>query len=211
MDVDELAGVLRQALGAQKATPYRAALDAGLPGNAIRSVLDGHDPTASRLSTICDGLGLEFYIGPPRPGRVADPKSSSTPWPVPVGPQKDGYSPAGCMWFTKGFLNHWGFDPTMCETFTITDQSMEPVLAKESVVLIDLCQRVRRENCIYLVRTDDGPVVRWATRDREGRWLLGCDNPAWEDAPWPSSAVVEGRIVWTAKMLMRSPAIEAAA
>ncbi len=43
-----------------------AATAAGLPRDAIRSVLTGHDPRLSRTVDICRALGLEFYIGPPR-------------------------------------------------------------------------------------------------------------------------------------------------
>ena len=46
--------------------PYRTAVDLGLPEDAIRYIKQGRDIRASRLVQICDALGLEFYIGPPR-------------------------------------------------------------------------------------------------------------------------------------------------
>ena len=42
------------------------ATTAGLPRDAIRSVLNGHDPRLSRAVELTDVLGLEFYVGPPR-------------------------------------------------------------------------------------------------------------------------------------------------
>lgn len=60
----DLQARIRDALGERPVTG--TAVRAGLPRNAIRNVLDGHEPTAGRLAAICDALGLEFYVGPPR-------------------------------------------------------------------------------------------------------------------------------------------------
>ena len=43
-----------------------AAIDAGLPRDAISRVLRGHEPRLSRVAQICDALDLELYIGPRR-------------------------------------------------------------------------------------------------------------------------------------------------
>ena len=44
---------------------HKAAVRAGLPPDAIRSVLDGRKPSLDRAEAICDALGLDFYLGPP--------------------------------------------------------------------------------------------------------------------------------------------------
>ena len=73
-----IAEVIRQELERRQITPFRAAVDAGMPENAIRYVLEGRDTKAGRLVEICEALGLEFYVGPPR--------ESSTPAPsAPTG------------------------------------------------------------------------------------------------------------------------------
>ena len=66
MKVSDIAPIVSQALARQGTNPWRAAIKSGLPGNAIRHLLDGHEPKAGRLIEICDALGLEFYIGLPR-------------------------------------------------------------------------------------------------------------------------------------------------
>ncbi len=63
---DEIAAVVRRALRTRNTTAFRAARDAGLPGNAIRHLLEGRDSRISRLAEICDALGLELYVGRPR-------------------------------------------------------------------------------------------------------------------------------------------------
>ena len=66
MDPKQIAGVIRRSLDEQGLSPFRAAIDARLPENAIRTVLSGHEPKLGRLAEICDALGLELYVGPPR-------------------------------------------------------------------------------------------------------------------------------------------------
>ena len=63
--------IVRRELQRRGTNPFRAAVGARLPGNAIRYVLEGREPKVGRMAEVCDALGLEFYIGPPR-GRPAD-------------------------------------------------------------------------------------------------------------------------------------------
>ena len=68
MDRERIRAVVVAALRRSGLNPYRAAVGAGLPADAIRHLLAGHEPKASRLAQICAALGLEFYVGPPRSG-----------------------------------------------------------------------------------------------------------------------------------------------
>ena len=80
----EIQVALKEAVGARGTNPYRAAMEAGLPGTAIRRALEGHEPKAGRLIEICDALDLEFYIGPPRGAVSAEPADIA---PLPAIPQ----------------------------------------------------------------------------------------------------------------------------
>ena len=51
----------------------------GLPRDAISSVLSGHEPRLSRVAEVCAALGLEFYVGPPRPGVEAGANAPLSP------------------------------------------------------------------------------------------------------------------------------------
>ena len=46
-------------------TASRAALAYGLPKEAIRSVLNGHDPKLARADDVCRALGFTFLLGGP--------------------------------------------------------------------------------------------------------------------------------------------------
>lgn len=58
--------IIQARLKEKNVNKYRAALDAGLPEDAIRSVLDGHVPKLDRVEEICRALDFEIYIGPSR-------------------------------------------------------------------------------------------------------------------------------------------------
>ena len=64
----DFAATVRRRLKETRQSKHRAALESGLPQDAIRSVLKGHSPRLHRVEEICEALGLELYIGPPRDG-----------------------------------------------------------------------------------------------------------------------------------------------
>ena len=66
MDVRDIPAIVRSEIQRRGTNPFRAAVEARLPGNAIRYVLEGREPKVGRMAEVCDALGLEFYIGPPR-------------------------------------------------------------------------------------------------------------------------------------------------
>ena len=56
--------IVRDRLAETGETAIGAALRAGLPRDAIRSVLRGHPPNLLRATKICDALGLSLRVGP---------------------------------------------------------------------------------------------------------------------------------------------------
>ena len=76
----DVAEAVRRRLAERGQSQYRAAVNSGLPQDAIRSVLNGHVPRLNRVEQICRALGLELYIGPPRDVQVeADGGEPSRP------------------------------------------------------------------------------------------------------------------------------------
>lgn len=72
----DFAATVRRRLVETRQSKHRAAVDRGLPQDAIRSVLKGHRPRLDRVEEICDALGLELYIGP---WRDTGPESPEIP------------------------------------------------------------------------------------------------------------------------------------
>ena len=66
MRADDFIRIVRDRLRETGLTTHGAAVSYDLPRGAIRSVLDGHTPKLDRAARICEALGLELYVGPPR-------------------------------------------------------------------------------------------------------------------------------------------------
>ncbi len=76
----DFAEAVRRRLAERGQSKFRAAVNSGLPQDAIRSVLNGHVPRLNRAEQICRALGLELYIGPSRHVQVeADGAEPSRP------------------------------------------------------------------------------------------------------------------------------------
>ena len=56
-----------EAYKAQSGASYRSiAIRAGIPVRSLMGILEGHAPSIDRAAEVCEAIGLEFYIGPPR-------------------------------------------------------------------------------------------------------------------------------------------------
>ena len=66
VDARDFEKIVRERLAETGETPIGAARRAGLPRDAIRSVLRGHPPNLLRAKKICDALGLALNVGSPR-------------------------------------------------------------------------------------------------------------------------------------------------
>ena len=76
----DFAEVIRRRLAEKGQSKYRAAINSGLPQDAIRSVLKGHVPRLNRVEQICRALDLELYIRPSQDVQVeADSAEPSRP------------------------------------------------------------------------------------------------------------------------------------
>ena len=107
-----------------------------------------------------------------------------------------GYVP-----FRRSWLDRITSDPTQCTLISVMGDSMEPTLPEGCSILVDRGQRSRRDGGIFVVRSQDGLVVKRATRDGRGRWLLRSDNPHWKDQSWPADADLIGEVKWMGREL----------
>ncbi|MBC6413661.1 MAG: S24 family peptidase [Chromatiales bacterium] len=103
--------------------------------------------------------------------------------------------------FRPDWLNKHGLKPNSCAIIRVRGDSMEPTFFNKSVVLVDRNRRRRHAGHVYVIRTEDGLVVKRLGKDSEGNWLLVSDNSEWKDAPLPPNAEIIGEVRWTAKTL----------
>ena len=64
--MESFRAIVERQLARRGMSAIRAALNAGLGRDSIRSVLRGRTPSVDRAREICEALDLEFYIGPRR-------------------------------------------------------------------------------------------------------------------------------------------------
>ena len=103
-------------------------------------------------------------------------------------------------YFREEWLKRRGLVATRCSVISVMGESMEPTLPDGCVVLLDHNRRSRRKGKIFVVRTEDGLVVKRAGKDPGGRWQLVSDHPAWPPQPW-ARAMVIGEVKWMAREL----------
>lgn len=66
MQTPDIIEAIREALKQKGTNPSRFAKENGFSVNAVRYILEGRPPSSRRLAEVCEALGLEFYVGPPR-------------------------------------------------------------------------------------------------------------------------------------------------
>ena len=106
----------------------------------------------------------------------------------------------GYLAFRRDWLASRRIDPARCVVIDVMADSMEPTLPEGSAILVDRSRRRRRANHIFVVRTDDGVLVKRAVKDQLG-WLMASDNPAYPVTRWTADTEVIGEVRWTARSL----------
>ena len=109
----------------------------------------------------------------------------------------------GRLWFRNDWLDRHAIDPTQCNVISVRGNSMEPTLPNGCSVLVDRSQRrrQRRAGRIFVMRTEDGLVVKRVGRDEEGNWRIESDNEDWEPVPWANDTEIIGEVRWAARTL----------
>ena len=102
----------------------------------------------------------------------------------------------GRLKFRQAWLARHGLVARYCRVIHVLGESMEPTLVDGCVILVNRAGRQRRVGRVYVVRTEDGLVVKRAGKDPAGAWQLVSDNPdkrTWPSRPWPPDAEIVAR------------------
>lgn len=200
---------------AQGLTQKALALKAGLNETAVRDIRTGksrhprHD-TVQKLASVL-ACSVADLLG----GAAATPAAAlaaETPpdlWFVDVfdvaaaagqGTAIDRESVTGQLAFRADWIRTvTQAQPSDLAVITIRGDSMYPTLADGDTVLVDLTQRVPRQDGIYVVRFDSYVLVKRLLIDPvRGKVTLSCDNPNYPPlAPViPAEVDIAGRVIW---------------
>ncbi len=103
--------------------------------------------------------------------------------------------------FRAGWLAAHGIDAAQCNVIRVAGDSMEPTLPDGCSILVDRSRREPREDEIFVLKSEDGLVVKRLGKDAKGRWQLLSDNPANPPAPLLYGAEIIGEARWMGRSL----------
>ena len=118
-----------------------------------------------------------------------------------VGAEVYDETPVGVLWFREDWLQSHSIDSEQSNIISVRGTSMEPTLPDGCSILVDRKRREPEEDRIYVIRTEEGLVVKRLGLDEKGRWEILSDNPAWEPALLTYGSEIIGEVRWTARTL----------
>ena len=107
----------------------------------------------------------------------------------------------GHVAFSRPWLDRRGLDPTRCIVIHVQGNSMEPTLPDGCSILVNRAHHQHRTGHIYVMRTDDGVVVKRLHQGEDGAWHLQSDHPSWSPVPWTEACETIGEVRWMARNL----------
>lgn len=200
---------------------------AGLPVDAIRSVIRDDDkravPRINRAKEICDILGLEFYIGPPRDPAGALQPPAADPAELAHIPLYNAGLAAGTgtanaeeeiidyLAFRKEWLRKIGVAPSNALMARVKGESMQPTISPGDIVLIDSSKidirsrgrtrKTSKPNVYAFVEAGEARVKRIDRVDTD-YFAIMSDNPEFHVEFKSGKALQEmhiiGRVMWWA-------------
>lgn len=186
---------------------------AGLKRDAIRSVIrnDGRRsvPRMDTAERICEALGLEFYVGPPR---LDDGIEASSPDFVRIprydvelsagsGINNHDNLPSSSLAFRTDWLARKGINPKHCVIVGVSGDSMEPTLYNGDLVMLDRQVTEVRDMRLFGIVESDGTARVKRLQKLEGQLILHSDNRTYpaevRSAVDAENMIILGQVVWS--------------
>ena len=116
-----------------------------------------------------------------------------------VGAEVYDETPVGLLWFRNDWLLSHSIDPEQSNIISVRGESMEPTLPDGCSILVDRKRREPHQGRIYVMRTEEGLVVKRLGLDEEGRWEIRSDSPDWRITPMSPGTEIIGEVRWAAR------------
>lgn len=207
-------------LNALATTPYAVEKLHGLPPDAVRNVMRGAKKSGTPLNRareICDALGLDFHIGPPRDltpapsTTVAGDQFSTVARYDAAGAAGDGQvnldgPPIDHLAFSKRWLEQNGISAGDSVLINVHGDSMKPGLHDGDLVMLDRRKTRLRSGKIFVFREGDALRIKRLEVIPGAAIILRSDNPDQETYPpehrtGPAmntiSQNIVGEVVWS--------------
>ena len=102
--------------------------------------------------------------------------------------------------FRSSWLRRNRINPRHCKIINVRGDSMEPTLPHGCQVIVDRNRKELRNGRIYVMRTEEGLVVKRVKQNAQGWWLMS-DNPTWAPLFLSEDTDIIGEVRWTARTL----------
>lgn len=212
--------IVAQRLKALGTNAFALETAAGLPPDAIRNVVRSEKrsgPTLSRVQEICEALGLELYIGPPRDLGPQPPDADVTALAnIPLheaflaagnGVENSTESVSGYLAFRKDWLRKIGVSPSNATLARAKGDSMQPVIWDGDMLLIDRSkiepppiwkgERGNRFAPVFALLDDGQAKVKRLQMLDHGIAMLISDNPEYPPQfAKPETLTIIGKVIW---------------
>ena len=114
-----------------------------------------------------------------------------------VGAEVYDETPIGLLWFRYDWLLSHSIDPEQSNIISVRGEhlwSLHCPTAARSWWIVS-AERPQ-EGRIYVMRTEDGLVVKRLGLDEEGNRQIESDNEDWEPVPWANATEIIGEVRW---------------
>ena len=99
--------------------------------------------------------------------------------------------------FRSSWLRRNRINPRHCNIISVRGDSMEPTLPDGCQVIVDRNRKELRNGRIYVMRTEEGLVVKRVKQNAQGWWLMS-DNPTWAPLFLSEDTDIIGEVRWSA-------------
>ena len=97
--------------------------------------------------------------------------------------------------FRSSWLRRNRINPRHCNIISVRGDSMEPTLPDGCQVIVDRNRKELRNGRIYVMRTEEGLVVKRVKQNAQGWWLMS-DNPTWAPLFLSEDTDIIGEVRW---------------
>ena len=188
-----LRGAVEDALAQRGISARQASMAAVGHDGLVRDIRAGRIPSADRVAALCDVLGLEFYLGPPRGDGGAPPEASvevdgaafaalplyGAELSAGPGAALDGADEVtGRLAFRREWLARLGVSPASAMLVKVRGTSMRPTLEDCDLALVDRDRTEGDRGRVYaLVDVSGDVLVKRLDRPDPATLVLRSDNP----------------------------------
>ena len=102
--------------------------------------------------------------------------------------------------FRSSWLRRNRLNPRHCQIIGVRGTSMEPTLPDGCSIIVDRNRGELQTGRIYVMRTEEGLVVKRVKQNAQGWWLMS-DNPEWAPLFLTEETDIIGEVRWQARTL----------